>query len=123
MFEALENEYRDTVSRMERLFENVTDDTAVRQPSMNRWSMLDCLGHLTSIGSVSETCRGFSHVQSEMLRLLGRMADQNTPRTWMPSPIIPAIILPLPGWFGMVAAHERRHLWQAEQVKQAVLQE
>ena len=184
-YKALSEAYRSTVTRTNALFENADDTMAAEQPSEHRWSMLDCIGHLTkigeayvdrigrtldktadrgghgihgghgpadevrfsfigrymirkmeppprlkiksprayvpqSIGSIEETSGYFIALQHEMLRLLDRMAAQRTPRTWMSSPIIPAIILPLPDWFGLVVAHARRHLWQAEQAKHAV---
>lgn len=181
-YETLANEYRETMTRTGRLFEYIDDDTANKQPSPNRWSMLDCIGHLIaigdaymqriehtlaktadrvdsrgdgktdrvrysmigrymirqmepppglkfksprtyqpqSVGGIEETRMHFLTLQSEMLRLLDRLAAQRTPRTLMSSPVIPVIILPLPDWFGLVAAHARRHLWQAEQAKLAV---
>lgn len=39
-------------------------------------------------------------------------------RIRMRSPLVPVVRLPLGTWFAFLAAHERRHLWQARQVRE-----
>ena len=39
-------------------------------------------------------------------------------RVKVASPLMPLLRLPLGTWLGFLAAHERRHLWQARQVRQ-----
>lgn len=61
--------------------------------------------------------RDFIELQSELIKRLydADGVDLNRPR--MPSPANPRLKLSLGEWFAFLAAHERRHLWQARQVQ------
>lgn len=59
----------------------------------------------------------FFTTQSEILRLIKRANGINLARVKITSPVTKLIKLSLGQAFGLIATHERRHLWQARQVK------
>jgi hypothetical protein len=145
------------------------------RPSNGRWSIAECIAHLTATGNLylppidGAIERGLSHGRrgreefrpgpigrwliaqmeppprrrlptlrrltprglerretlladfDEMQRALAhRVIAANgldLQRIRMRSPLIPVLWLSLGSWFAFIAAHERRHLWQAMQVR------
>ena len=63
--------------------------------------------------------REFFAAQEELLRLVAMADGVDLARVKITSPVTRLIKLSLGQAFGLVATHERRHLWQARQVKGA----
>jgi hypothetical protein len=61
--------------------------------------------------------RDFFAVQDEILKLIREANGLNLARVKITSPVTKLIKLSLGQAFGLIATHERRHLWQARQVK------
>ena len=61
--------------------------------------------------------RDFFTTQNELLRLIKEANGINLARVKITSPVTKLIKLSLGQAFGLIATHERRHLWQARQVK------
>ena len=59
----------------------------------------------------------FFAAQDELLRLIAEANGINLARVKITSPVTRLIKLSLGQAFGLIATHERRHLWQARQVK------
>ncbi len=58
----------------------------------------------------------FMHLQSQFIERLKDAAGLDLTRTKVSTPV-PLLKLSLGPCFGLIAAHERRHLWQARQVR------
>jgi hypothetical protein len=67
--------------------------------------------------SLEVVAREFFAVQDELLRLIDEANGINLARVKITSPVTKLIKLSLGQAFGLIATHERRHLWQARQVK------
>ena len=67
--------------------------------------------------SLEVVTRDFFTVQDELLRLIVEANGINLARVKVASPVTKLIKLSLGQAFGLIATHERRHLWQARQVK------
>jgi hypothetical protein len=67
--------------------------------------------------SLDEVVRDFFAVQAEVLLLIREANGINLARAKVTSPVSKVIKLSLGQAFGLIATHERRHLWQAHQVK------
>jgi hypothetical protein len=61
---------------------------------------------------------GFDRMHRELIDRVRRSASLDLSRVKLGSPIVPLLRMPLGTWFGFILAHERRHLWQARQVRQ-----
>ena len=70
---------------------------------------------------LSESVRKFEELQDEMTDLIERSNGLDLRRIKVRSPVSPLIRLSLGIWLGGLAGHQRRHLWQAEQVKARLL--
>jgi hypothetical protein len=71
--------------------------------------------------SLAESARKFEVLQDEMIHLIERSNGLDLRRIRVRSAITPLIRLSLGTWFDGLAGHQRRHLWQAEQVKARLL--
>jgi hypothetical protein len=67
--------------------------------------------------SVHDGLRAFLELQDEFRQRLARAADLDLSRVKVRSPVSRHLKLTLAAAFAMIAAHQRRHLWQARQVK------
>ena len=67
--------------------------------------------------SLEEVARDFFAVQDEVLRLIREANGINLARAKVTSPVTNLLKLSLGQAFSLVATHERRHLWQARQVR------
>ncbi len=67
--------------------------------------------------SLEAVARDFFAVQDELLRLIKEANGINLARIKITSPVTRLIKLSLGQAFSLIATHERRHLWQARQVK------
>ncbi len=68
--------------------------------------------------SLEAVARDFFAMQDELLRLVNEANGINLARVKINSPVTKLIKLSLGQSFGLIASHERRHLWQARQVKE-----
>lgn len=67
--------------------------------------------------ALEAVAREFFKTQSELLSLIEAANGINLARVKITSPVTKLIKLSLGQAFGLIATHERRHLWQARQVK------
>lgn len=67
--------------------------------------------------SLEATARDFFAVHDEVLRLIEEANGLNLARIKVASPVTRLFKLSLGQVFGLIATHDRRHLWQARQVK------
>jgi DinB superfamily len=67
--------------------------------------------------SLEVVARDFFAVQDEVLSLINEANGINLARAKVTSPVLKWMKLSLGQAFGLIATHERRHLWQARQVK------
>lgn len=67
--------------------------------------------------SLAEVARDFFALQGEILRLIREANGLHLARVKVTSPVFNIMKLSLGQSFGLVATHERRHLWQARQVR------
>ncbi len=65
---------------------------------------------------LTQTLSMFEKQQQSFLGLIERMERQGVPRMRVASPVQPLLRLHADDWLRFLAAHARRHLWQAEQV-------
>ncbi len=63
-------------------------------------------------------CAGFDAMHAEMIDRLRRSRGLDLARVKVRSPLLPILRFTLGAAFGIIVAHERRHLWQARQVRQ-----
>ncbi len=68
--------------------------------------------------SLEAVARDFFAMQDELLRLIKEANGINLARVKVTSPVTKLIKLSLGQSFGLIATHNRRHLWQARQVKE-----
>lgn len=64
-----------------------------------------------------EILRSFHQAHDEIRRLLDDAADLDVNRATFPNPFIGLVRVKVSTGFNVIAAHDRRHLWQAEQVE------
>lgn len=67
---------------------------------------------------LDETLHTFDTQHREFIGLIDEMERHGVPRARIPSPVQPMLRLRADDWMRFLAAHARRHLWQAEQVRQ-----
>jgi hypothetical protein len=65
---------------------------------------------------LAQTLNMFEKQQQHFLALIDRMQQQGVPRMRVASPVQPLLRLHADDWLLFLAAHARRHLWQAERV-------
>jgi hypothetical protein len=65
------------------------------------------------------TLEAFAHFQDDYIELSREAAEADLRRSKVPSPASRLISLGVPCALALMAAHERRHLWQAQQVRSA----
>lgn len=80
------------------------------------WAFTPC-----SRQSIEETLRHFSLMHRELACRIERSTDVDAGRTRVQSPFISWISYPLGFSFDLALAHERRHLWQAWQVRRQLI--
>lgn len=68
--------------------------------------------------SLEMVARDFFATQNELRRLITEANGINLARVKVTSPVTKLIKLSLGQAFGLIATHERRHLWQARQVRE-----
>ena len=68
--------------------------------------------------SAAQLARSFDAMHAGMIDLVRRATGLDLTRVKLRSPIIPLLRRPLGMWLAYILAHERRHLWQARQVRQ-----
>ena len=66
---------------------------------------------------LDETLRTFERQQHDFLQLIDRLEQDGVPRRRITSPVQPLLRMHADSWLHFLAAHARRHLWQAEQVQ------
>lgn len=69
---------------------------------------------------VSTTAPRFFALQDELIERVERANGIDLRRLRIASPVTPLLRLSLGQWFALLAGHQRRHLWQAGQVKRRV---
>lgn len=69
--------------------------------------------------SPGEIFQRFDEIQEQLVNRVEEAQGLDLARIKMPSPLTRLIQFSLGQWFAFVAAHDRRHLWQAEQVRGA----
>jgi len=62
--------------------------------------------------------RGYEEMHRELIRVVLKAEGLDLSRVKLSSPLMPLVRQPLGTWIAFIAAHERRHLWQARQVRQ-----
>jgi hypothetical protein len=67
--------------------------------------------------SLAAVRRDFFATQDEVLRLINEANGLHLARIKVTSPVLKWMKLSLGQMFGLIATHERRHLWQARQVR------
>lgn len=65
------------------------------------------------------TAERFASLQRALRTLIAEAKNVDASRVRITSPLSSLVTLRLPATFAFLAAHERRHLWQAEQVRAA----
>lgn len=167
----------ETVGRdVTALMRGLTDAQLNWRPSDGRWSIAECIAHLTATGNVyfdpldraiergqaramfggrefqpngigrwliaqmepppkrkfpamkrivphtvesgKELAAGFDTMHRGLIDRVRRATGLDLSRVKLRSPLVPLIRLPLGTWLAFLVAHERRHLWQARQVRQ-----
>ena len=69
---------------------------------------------------LDETLHTFDTQHREFIELIDEMVRRGVPRKRIPSPVQPMLRLRADDWLRFLAAHARRHLWQAEQVRKEI---
>jgi hypothetical protein len=64
--------------------------------------------------------RDYHQAHDEVRRLITESATLDTNRATFGNPFLPLIRVRVSTGFSIIAAHDRRHLWQAEQVERAL---
>jgi hypothetical protein len=64
--------------------------------------------------------RAYHEAHDEVRRLIADAATIDTNRATFRNPFLPLINVRVSTGFNVIAAHDRRHLWQAEQVERAL---
>lgn len=67
------------------------------------------------------TAETFASLQGDLRALIDNAKNIDASQVRITSPLSSLVTLRLPATFAFLAAHERRHLWQAEQVRAAQL--
>ena len=67
--------------------------------------------------SPDDVVSDFMRMQDRIIERIERAKDFDLSKIKIPSPVTRLLKLNLAAWFAALAAHERRHLWQARQVK------
>lgn len=75
---------------------------------------------LPPIGELGNVAQDFAASQAKILQLLKRYDDRDLASVSVPSPAAKLLRFKAAAAFAILAAHSRRHLWQAEQVRQAL---
>jgi hypothetical protein len=70
------------------------------------------------VESGAQLSASFDALQRGLIERIRRATGLDLSRVKMKSPIVPLFRLSLGAWLGFLLAHERRHLWQARQVRQ-----
>ena len=161
---------------MAELTRGLTDAQLNWRPSEGRWSIAECIAHLTATGTAylepldraidrghaqamfggrdfqlngigrwlvaqmeppprrkiramkkitpqrvesgKALATGFEAMHRDLIDRIRRATSLDLSRVKLRSPLVPLIRLPLGTWLAFLVAHERRHLWQARQVRQ-----
>ncbi len=69
----------------------------------------------------AEVAEAFESLHEELIVRINEAADLDWKRVKMRSVIDPRLKLSLGDWFHFLAAHARRHLWQAERARDRVI--
>lgn len=72
-----------------------------------------------TLPSLADATAGFLASQEEVRSFLRRYADVDLAGVRFPNPFIPSVRFSLATGLHVIAAHERRHLWQAWRVRDA----
>ncbi len=167
-------EFEAAAAEARRLTDDLTDEQFNWRPGPHRWSIAECLSHLTqtatcylpvlqtavergeehdlrgagpyrlgwfggwfaramepppkrrfrapgavvpnSAGPRDVACSAYCYRNAAVAQLARRASGLDLGRVRMRSPLIPLMRFSLAAGFSILAAHERRHLWQAKQV-------
>lgn len=71
----------------------------------------------TPAQALAEVGPAFMELQEQLLKRIEEANGLNLSRIKAPSPVTKLLKISLGQWLAMILAHERRHLWQAWQVK------
>ena len=71
--------------------------------------------HVESAGPLRNA---YEETHRDLIRVVLRAEGLDLARVKLRSPLMPLLRQPLGTWMAVLAAHERRHLWQARQVRQ-----
>ena len=69
------------------------------------------------VASRDEVLRGYHSAHDDLRRLLADAATIDVNRATFPNPFFGFVRVRVSTGFGVIAAHDRRHIWQAEQVE------
>jgi hypothetical protein len=69
------------------------------------------------IRPIAEALPRFLQLRDALLRRLGQAEDLDLQRAKLRSPAVPLLRFTLAETFAIITAHDRRHLWQAEQLR------
>lgn len=70
--------------------------------------------------SRDEILRAYREAHDEVRRLIGEAASVDVNRATFPNPFVSLFRVKVSTGLNVIAAHDRRHLWQAQQVEQAL---
>ena len=99
------------------------------RPGPKRWSIAECLVHLNVAVTrtvPADAAHALPRVLPEFLTVRDQLGERvrradglDLKRIRVVSPVTRLLRLPLGAYFQFVIAHDRRHLWQARQVRNA----
>jgi len=72
------------------------------------------------ISSRAEILRSYHAAHDDLRRLIADAATIDVNRATFPNPFVPLIKVRVSTGLSVIAAHDRRHLWQAEEVEKAL---
>jgi hypothetical protein len=175
--DAVRRELEDATARARRLADQASDDEWQRRPGEGRWSMGECIAHLSLTAEImlpairsalagarrppttppryrrdamgwflskileppvrrrvvtgvafipkgaapkAPTLADFERWQGALIETLADLDGHDLSRLKVTSPFNAAVRYNLYSAYCIITAHERRHLWQAEQVRDAI---
>ena len=95
-----------------RLLEGLTAEQGIWRPSPDTRSIAHCLDHLAAAQ--------FFARQDLVRAFLRKYADIDLAGVHFPNPFIPVVRFSLATGLHVIAAHDRRHIWQAWNVRKAL---
>jgi hypothetical protein len=124
-------QFEDVKSAARHLVEGLSDEQLRWEPAPDRWSIAECFSHLNVTADQYYPAIDRSMRLARERGLLGegpfvRVRQANgldLSRVRVVSPLTSLMRMSLGQCFGLLAAHERRHLWQAARVREELRQQ